>query len=81
MRAGQIATEAGTFVSSPFVGTFYKSPSPDADPFVEVGQKFGANRTAYHQRHCDEQQATLFPAQASAGWWIAWSIRASGDIR
>jgi acetyl-CoA carboxylase biotin carboxyl carrier protein len=35
---GDGATEAGTFVSSPFVGTFYRSPSPDADPFVEVGQ-------------------------------------------
>jgi acetyl-CoA carboxylase biotin carboxyl carrier protein len=25
------------FVTSPFVGTFYKSPSPEADPFVAVG--------------------------------------------
>jgi acetyl-CoA carboxylase biotin carboxyl carrier protein len=25
------------FVTSPFVGTFYRSPSPDAPPFVEVG--------------------------------------------
>ncbi len=24
-------------VTSPFVGTFYRSPSPDAPPFVEVG--------------------------------------------
>ncbi len=24
-------------VSSPMVGTFYRSPAPDADPFVEVG--------------------------------------------
>ncbi|HEY6476681.1 MAG TPA: acetyl-CoA carboxylase biotin carboxyl carrier protein [Polyangia bacterium] len=29
---------AGTFVSSPFVGTFYGAPSPDAPAFVEVGQ-------------------------------------------
>ena len=28
----------GVFVSSPFVGTFYRSPSPDAASFVEVGQ-------------------------------------------
>lgn len=27
----------GTPVTSPMVGTFYKSPSPDADPFVKVG--------------------------------------------
>jgi acetyl-CoA carboxylase biotin carboxyl carrier protein len=25
------------YVTSPFVGTFYRSPSPDAAPFVEVG--------------------------------------------
>lgn len=25
-------------IKSPMVGTFYRSPSPDADPFVEVGQ-------------------------------------------
>lgn len=37
------ATEAsapakkGTPITSPMVGTFYKSPSPDADPFVSVG--------------------------------------------
>ncbi|KPK15392.1 MAG: hypothetical protein AMJ62_09350 [Myxococcales bacterium SG8_38] len=29
--------EAGTYVTSPFVGTFYRSPSPESDPFVEVG--------------------------------------------
>ena len=29
---------AGTFVSSPFVGTFYRAPSPEAPSFVEVGQ-------------------------------------------
>ncbi len=27
----------GTPITSPMVGTFYKSPSPDADPFVSVG--------------------------------------------
>jgi acetyl-CoA carboxylase biotin carboxyl carrier protein len=25
-------------IASPFVGTFYRSPSPDASPFIEVGQ-------------------------------------------
>ena len=28
----------GKPIVSPMVGTFYKSPSPDADPFVEVGK-------------------------------------------
>lgn len=32
------ADEPGVvFVTSPFVGTFYRSPSPDSGPFVEVG--------------------------------------------
>ena len=29
---------AGTFISSPFVGTFYRAPSPEAPQFVDVGQ-------------------------------------------
>jgi acetyl-CoA carboxylase biotin carboxyl carrier protein len=29
---------SGTVVTSPFVGTFYRSPSPDAPSFVEEGQ-------------------------------------------
>ena len=28
----------GNIVKSPMVGTFYSKPSPDAEPFVEVGQ-------------------------------------------
>ena len=28
----------GKALTSPMVGTFYKAPSPDAKPFVEVGQ-------------------------------------------
>lgn len=27
------------FIKSPMVGTFYRSPTPDADPFVDIGQK------------------------------------------
>jgi acetyl-CoA carboxylase biotin carboxyl carrier protein len=33
------ADAPGTYVSSPFVGTFYRAPSPDSAPFTEVGQK------------------------------------------
>ena len=39
--AGAAAPEAGQeghVVKAPMVGTFYRSPSPDAKPFVEVGQ-------------------------------------------
>ncbi|MDD0824271.1 acetyl-CoA carboxylase biotin carboxyl carrier protein [Mannheimia sp. AT1] len=32
------AEVSGHAVLSPMVGTFYRSPSPDAAPFVEVGQ-------------------------------------------
>ena len=35
--AAAAAKEGGIFVTSPFVGTFYRSPSPDAPPFVDVG--------------------------------------------
>jgi len=32
-------------ISSPIVGTFYKSPSPDSPPFVKVGDKVEAGQT------------------------------------
>jgi acetyl-CoA carboxylase biotin carboxyl carrier protein len=32
-------------VTSPMVGTFYRSPSPDSPPFVEVGQMVSAGQT------------------------------------
>ncbi len=37
--SGEAAPETGTPVKSPVVGTFYSSPSPDAPPFVLVGQQ------------------------------------------
>ena len=30
--------DAGVYISSPFVGTFYRAPSPEAPSFVDVGQ-------------------------------------------
>jgi acetyl-CoA carboxylase biotin carboxyl carrier protein len=30
--------EVGTLITSPFVGTFYRAPSPEAPPFADVGQ-------------------------------------------
>jgi acetyl-CoA carboxylase biotin carboxyl carrier protein len=32
-------------VTSPFVGTFYRSPSPDAPPFVEIGSTVNVGQT------------------------------------
>jgi len=29
--------ENGTYVTSPFVGTFYRAASPESEPFVDVG--------------------------------------------
>jgi len=34
----------GKPVTSPMVGTFYKSPSPDAKPFVEVGSTISSGQ-------------------------------------
>jgi len=36
------ATPAGHAVKSPMVGTFYRSPAPEASAFVEVGQSVKA---------------------------------------
>jgi acetyl-CoA carboxylase biotin carboxyl carrier protein len=33
------------FVTSPFVGTFYRSPSPDAPAFVEIGSQVREGQT------------------------------------
>ena len=37
--------EEGEFVTSPIVGTFYRSPSPDSPPFVEPGQRAEKGQT------------------------------------
>ena len=39
------AAPAGPVVKAPMVGTFYRSPSPDAKPFVEVGQTIKEGQT------------------------------------
>ncbi|MEN3752703.1 acetyl-CoA carboxylase biotin carboxyl carrier protein [Mangrovibacter yixingensis] len=36
---------SGHIVRSPMVGTFYRTPSPDAKNFIEVGQKVSAGDT------------------------------------
>lgn len=35
----------GTIVESPMVGTFYRSPSPGAKPFIEIGQSVSKGDT------------------------------------
>jgi acetyl-CoA carboxylase biotin carboxyl carrier protein len=39
------ADKPGTLVTSPFVGTFYRAPSPESPPFVEAGQKVKKGQT------------------------------------
>ncbi len=39
------STAKGETVKSPIVGTFYKAPSPDSDPFVSVGDKISKGDT------------------------------------
>jgi len=38
-KAEKPAEKPGALVTSPFVGTFYRSPSPDSPPYVDVGTK------------------------------------------
>jgi len=46
-QTGSLADEfpGGTVVESPMVGTYYNAPSPEADPFVEVGSTVQAGQT------------------------------------
>jgi len=39
--AAAAKSSVGTEIPSPMVGTFYRSPSPDASPYVEVGDRIG----------------------------------------
>jgi acetyl-CoA carboxylase biotin carboxyl carrier protein len=46
--APSVAAQAeaeGVYVTSPFVGTFYRAPAPDAEPFVEVGASVRKGQT------------------------------------
>jgi acetyl-CoA carboxylase biotin carboxyl carrier protein len=43
-ESGSSAQE-GTVIHSPMVGTFYRSPSPDAPSFVDVGTEVGNDTT------------------------------------
>lgn len=54
-QAANVATESfvctpvevkkGKPITSPMVGTFYKAPSPDAKPFVEIGSSVSGGQT------------------------------------
>ncbi len=44
-QAAAPKVETGHIITSPFVGTFYRSPSPDAAAFVDVGHKVQKGQT------------------------------------
>jgi len=44
-NAAEAADPSVSFVTSPFVGTFYRSAAPDSDPFVDVGTAVRAGQT------------------------------------
>ncbi len=44
-KTGQVVDDGSVFVESPFVGTFYRAPSPDADAFTDVGQHIKKGQT------------------------------------
>jgi len=41
----EVAASAYYEIRSPMVGTFYRAPSPDADPYVELGQYVNVGQT------------------------------------
>ena len=45
ITAAPVQAENIHFIKSPMVGTFYRSPSPEADAFVSRGQAIGAEDT------------------------------------
>ena len=45
LSAAVAAEISGHIVRSPMVGTFYRTPSPDAKAFIEVGQKVNVGDT------------------------------------
>ncbi len=43
--AGPAATGDALAIISPMVGTFYRAPAPDADPYIEVGDQVTVGQT------------------------------------
>ena len=40
-----VADEDFHYVTSPIVGTFYRAPNPDADPYVKIGDSVDGGKT------------------------------------
>ena len=65
----------GSVVESPMVGTYYDSPSPDADPFVKVGSRVKKGDTLC----IIEAMKTFNQIEAEADGTIKAIHKSSGD--
>ena len=66
---------SGHAVESPTVGTFYSRPSPDADPFVKVGDQVSKGATLC----VVEAMKTFNEIQADKAGTVAEMLKADGD--
>ncbi len=72
----QEAETEGTKVKSPMVGTFYSSPSPEAPPFVLVGQEVSEGDTLF----IIEAMKTMNEVKAPCGGTVATVLAQNGDM-
>ena len=70
-------------VVSPFVGTFYRSPSPTAEPYVREGQIGEARRRALHHRsdEAHERDRSRVRRARSSRSWSRTASRSSSASR
>ena len=74
-EAAAAPTVSGHAVESPTVGTFYSRPSPDADPFVKVGDQVSKGATLC----VVEAMKTFNEIQADKDGTVAEMLKADGD--
>jgi acetyl-CoA carboxylase biotin carboxyl carrier protein len=46
-RGEKVVEEGLVAITSPMVGTFYRAPAPDADPFIRVGETITPGQVLY----------------------------------
>lgn len=73
--AESVPVAVGHEVESPTVGTFYSRPSPDAEPFVKVGDKIKVGMTLC----VVEAMKTFNEIQADKAGTLAEVLKADGD--
>ena len=73
--AARAPAVSGHAVESPTVGTFYARPSPDADPFVKVGDKVKQGQTLC----VVEAMKTFNEIQSDKAGTVAEVLKGDGD--